>query len=547
MTLTLAWRGVSGPEAESLRHGLRTPPPPDRTGSMANSIKGGLTYTTVSAEYFQQRGLKRYAGPWSLWALGVGAVISGDFFGWNFGLAAGGFGGLFVATCVIAVMYICLCYCIAELSPALPHTGGAYSFGRTAMGPWGGFVTGLAENMEYVLTPAVIVVGIGGYLGAICNDLFGAQIAAPVWWLVAYSVFVGLNILGVEATFKFTVFITFLALAILAVFWVGALPHFSTEMLFTVEPDPNGTRFLPRGMGGVLAGLPFAIWFYLAIEQLPLAAEESHDPQRDMPRGLLWGIATLVVASFLTLFLSAGIPPGADRLGASDEPLFLGFQTIFGKGVGASLLALVAVAGLIASFHAIIYAYGRNIYSLGRAGYFPKWLSITHGSRKSPHVALIVGALLGFLAALVIEYGERWFGAVPVGAVLLNMAVFGAVVAYIMQALAFMILRRRMPRLHRPYVSPLGMAGACTALLIAAITLISLFLNPDYRLGVYGCAVWFVAGLVYFAVYARHRMVLSPEEEFALGHQQRTQTNGHSETASSPRGTASAPKSNPHP
>jgi ethanolamine permease len=124
-----------------------------------------------------------------LWALGVGAVISGDFFGWNFGLASG-FWGLFIATVIITVMYLGLCYSIAEMSPALPHTGGAYSFGRSAMGPWGGFITGLGENMEYVLTPAVIVVGIGGYLGAV----FGTPDSfAPLWWLAAYLVFRGLR------------------------------------------------------------------------------------------------------------------------------------------------------------------------------------------------------------------------------------------------------------------------------------------------------------------------------------------------------------------
>ena len=132
-----------------------------------NETVGGVQYHQVDAEYFEKRGLKRHARVWSLWALGVGAVISGDFFGWNFGLDAGGFGGLFIATVIITVMYIGMCDAIAEMSPALPHTGGAYSFGRSAMGPWGGFITGLAENMEYVLTPAVIVVGIGGYLGAI--------------------------------------------------------------------------------------------------------------------------------------------------------------------------------------------------------------------------------------------------------------------------------------------------------------------------------------------------------------------------------------------
>lgn len=479
------------------------------------STEGSVKYSKADAGYMEKRGLKRYAGTWSLWALGVGAVISGDFFGWNFGLSVGGFGGLLVATIIIAVMYVGLCYSIAEMSPALPHTGGAYSFSRTAMGPWAGYITGLAENMEYVLTPAVIVVGIGGYLGAIFNSMLGIELAGPVWWAISYAIFVGINIVGVELTFKFTVAITFLALGILAVFWIGAIPHFSLEHALDIAPQEGGSLWFPMGMAGIAAALPFAIWFYLAIEQLPLAAEEAHDPVRDMPRGLLWGILTLIIASFLTLFLNAGIAPGAAVVGQSDEPLFLAFKTIFGDGMGASLLALVAVAGLIASFHTIIYAYGRNIYSLSRAGYFPKWLSVTHSVRKTPYVALIAGAVIGFVVALVIHYGEAVFGNVPVGAVLLNMAVFGAVIAYIMQMLAFVKLRAKRG-IERPYVSPLGNVGAYGAGLIALVTLVFLFLNGDYRVGVYGCAVWFALGLLYFAVHSRHQMILSPEEEFAM-------------------------------
>lgn len=476
-----------------------------------------VTYGKTEDGYLEKRELKRYAGGWSLWALGVGAVISGDFFGWNFGLSVAGFGGLLVATIIIAIMYIGLCYSIAEMSPALPHTGGAYSFARTAMGPWAGYITGLAENMEYVLTPAVIVVGIGGYMGAIFNSLFGIDLAPPIWWLISYAIFVGINIIGVEVTFKFTVVITFLALAILAIFWIGAIPHFSWEHALNIAPTEGNSIWFPMGLPGIAAALPFAIWFYLAIEQLPLAAEEAHDPVRDMPRGLLYGILTLIIASFLTLFLNAGIPPGAEAVGQSDEPLFLAFQTIFGDGVGTSLLALVAVAGLIASFHSIIYAYGRNIFSLSRAGYFPKWLSVTHSTRKTPHVALIAGAVLGYLVALAIQYGEAIFGSVPVGAVLLNMAVFGAVIAYIMQMLAFLKLRL-IDHIERPYISPLGNAGAIVAGLIALVTLVFLFLNEDYRIGVFGCAIWFTFGLAYFALYARHRMILSPEEEFAMEH-----------------------------
>ena len=104
---------------------------------------GGVTYREADEGYFEKRTLRRHAGVWSLWALGVAAVISGDFFGWNFGLAYG-FGGLLIATIFVTIMYFGLCFSIAEMSPALPHTGGAYSFARSAMGPWGGFVTGFA-------------------------------------------------------------------------------------------------------------------------------------------------------------------------------------------------------------------------------------------------------------------------------------------------------------------------------------------------------------------------------------------------------------------
>ena len=482
---------------------------------MSDSKGKSVQYVAVEAEYFERRGLKRYAGVWSLWALGVGAVISGDFFGWNFGLAYG-FGGLLVATVVITVMYYGLCYSIAEMSPALPHTGGAYSFARSAMGPWGGYVTGLAENMEYILTPAVIVVGIGGYLGAI----FGTpKELEPLWWLAAYAVFVGLNTWGVELSFKFTVAITLAALGILVVFWIGAIGRMDfSRWALDVPVEPGGSPWFPRGVRGVLACLPFAIWFYLAIEELPLAAEESHDPKRDMPRGILLGLLTLVLCAFATLFTSSAIAPGATALGKSNEPLFLGFETIFGVGSGSKLLALIAVAGLVASFHTIIFAYGRQIYSLSRAGYFPRFLSVTHATRKTPHVALLVGAGIGFGVAYAIHVlGPKH----PVGAVLLNMAVFGAVISYALQMASFVLLRLRFPNLERPFKSPLGIAGALTSGLLAVVTLVVLFVVDDvYQKVVVGAAIWFALGLLYFAIWGRRRLVFAPEEEFALRHLQ---------------------------
>jgi ethanolamine permease len=491
---------------------------------------GSVTYQNADKAYFERRGLRRHARVWSLWALGVGAVISGHFSGWNFGIASGGWGGLFIAAIVIAVMYLGLIFSLAEMSPALPHTGGAYSFARSAMGPWGGFITGLAESIEYIMTPAVIVFFIGSYL----TGIFGTPMAIqPLWWLGCYALFVALNYWGVELSFKISVVVTLLALAVLAIFWISAIPlaDFSRWALNVgvgadgalIELPQGGGEFLPKGWMGVLAALPFAVWLFLAIEELPLAAEESADPKKDMPKGLIFGMFTLIFSALMIMLLNASIGSpeagklhGSFSLATSTEPLLDGFRVIYGAET-AKLLALCAVIGLIASFHTIIFAFGRQIYSLSRAGYYPSFMSITHGVRKTPHVALFTGAAIGLAVILAVWFslGSERGGAV-IGGMLLNMAVFGAMISYAFQGVSFILLRQKMPNIERPYRSPLGIPGAAVTVVIALLTLYYQLQDPAYRSGVYAALAWYVAGIVYFAVIGRHKLVLSPEEQFAL-------------------------------
>lgn len=498
----------------------------------------GIRYETVGAEYFEKRGMRRFARVGSLWALGVGAVISGHFSGWNFGIGVGGWGGLAIAGIIIGIMYIGLCFCLAEMSPALPHTGAAYSFARSAMGPWGGYVTGLAENIEYVVTPAVITFFVGAYLGGIFETPDAFQ---PVWWIIAYGVFLALNLLGVELSFRVSVIVTLMALAVLVVFWISAIPHFDFQRYALnmgvddtgalVELPEGGGPLLPLGWSGVFKALPFAVWLFLAIEQLPLAAEESHDPKQDMPRGLLLGILTLCISATLITFLNPGIPvtdgthTGAFYLGTSAEPLLDGFRvTIPGL---AKVLALLAVIGLIASLHTIIYAKGRQIYSLSRAGYFPRVLSVTHGKHKVPHVALIAGSVVGFLLMLIVFWARGADAGAIIGGTLLNMAVFGATISYGFQAISFILLRKNLPHINRPYRSPLGVPGAVITLVIAIVTLYMQLQDPIYRDGVYCAAAWYAIGLIYFAVYARNHLVRSPEEEFATAERAKAKAMGH--------------------
>lgn len=488
---------------------------------------GGIAYEKRDKTYFEQRQLVRHANVWHLWALGVGAVISGHFSGWNFGFSTGGWGGMLVAGMIIAVMYLGLVFCIAEMSPALPHTGAAYSFARTAMGPWGGFITGLCENVEYVVTPAVIAFFIGSYVGGIV----GGDIPPYVWWVITYIAFLCLNVFGVALSFRVTLVVTIASLAVLVVFWLSAIPNmdFSRWALnigagpdgAAVElPDGNGS-FFPFGFSGVLATLPFAVWLFLAIEQLPLAAEESVDPKRDMPRGIIAGMLTLMVSAFMIVLLNPSvIGVGAFALSSSGEPLLDGFRAIYGDA-GAVLLGLVALVGLIASFHTIVFAMGRQVYSLARAGYFPNALSVTHQKYKTPHVAMVAGALLGLAIMMIMWFslGGDQAGSL-IGSVLLNMAVFGAMCSYIAQAASFILLRRNQPNMERPYRSPLGIPGAVLTIVIGLVTLLYQVQDPNFFKGVIWVVVWFVVGIIYFALVGRHKLILSPEEEFALEHKQ---------------------------
>jgi ethanolamine permease len=483
------------------------------------SAGGGVEYTHAGKEYFDKRGLQRHAGAAALWGLGVAAVISGDFSGWNFGIAEAGWGGMLIATIVIGLMYLLMIYSISEMSAAMPHTGGAYSFARSAFGPWGGFFTGFAETIEYVITTAVVGTFAGLYADAIISELFGISWPLMVWVLIFYVVFVALNAVGAAASFRFAFIIAIISLAVLAIFFVSAVfsGKFSTDNLFDIVPQDGGSTFLPFGVLGIFLALPFAIWFFLGIEELPLAAEETHTPQKDIPRGSLAGMFTLLVTAFLVLILNPGVL-GAEAISSSGEPILDGFRAIFPNSSAAALLSLAALTGLVASFQGIMFAAARNVYSLSRAGYYPKFLSLT-GSRQVPWVALVASAVVGI--GLIYGLGEIAYSGeeapyVAAANALLLIAVFGAVIAYLAQMLAFLVLRRKFPSVSRPYRSPVGIWGAAIAGLISLVTLVLMPFNEGYRSVIWWVAGVYVVGLVLFAIFGRKRLVLSPEEEYAV-------------------------------
>jgi ethanolamine permease len=460
----------------------------------------------------EARQLQSGAAGWVLLAgLGVAYVISGDFAGWNFGLAEGGWGGLLIATILMAVMYTGMVFGLAEMSSAIPVTGGGYGFARRALGPLGGFATGTAILIEYAIAPAAIVIFIGGYL----ESLPAFEWLSAGWpvYLFFYAVFVGIHLYGVGEALKLTFAITAIAVVALVVFVVAMIPQLDFANLTDIPPDASAagaSDFIPFGYAGVLAAFVYGIWFFLAIEGVPLAAEETRDPKRDMPRGIIVGMLVLLVFAAAILLTAPG-GAGSNVIAESTNPLPRALKAAYGgETFLGDFVNYVGLAGLIASFFSIIYAYSRQLFALSRAGYLPRALSVTSG-RKTPYVALLVPGLVGFLLASIYAAAA---GPDEAGARMIQIAVFGATVSYVLMTLSHIVLRYREPELERPYRTPGGVATTGVALVLAVAAVVAVFFVDE--LAALIVAALFGAAILYFMLYSRHRLVAeAPEEEFA--------------------------------
>lgn len=426
----------------------------------------------MSTQSDETPGLKRTLGPLMLWGLGVGYVISGMYFGWNLGLEKGGTGGLALATLFITIMYLTFTFSYTELACAIPKAGGVFDYANRALGPGWGFIGGMAQNVEFIFAPPAIAYAIGAYFNnfPFLNDMPVIYIA-----VTAYVLFTLLNIIGVQAAARFELFITVLAVVELLVFAGVTLPAFEFENLTH--------NALPHGYGGAFAAIPFAIWFYLAIEGVANVAEETINPQRNVLIGFGSAILTLVVLCILTFSASVGVggweavvypEPGA---AASDSPLPLALQQVVGSGHFLyHMLITIGLFGLIASFHGIILAAGRSTFEFGRAGNAPKWLGVVHPKFRTPANALLINTAIGILALITGKTGE-----------IITIACFGALTLYIVSMISLLALRKNEPELERPFRVPMYPTFPIVALVIASVALVAMTIyNPMLALIYFG-------------------------------------------------------------
>ncbi len=414
--------------------------------------------------------LKRTLTPAMLWGLGVGYVISGMYFGWNLGLEKGGTLGLAIATFFIIIMYVTFTFSYTELACAIPKAGGGFDYANRALGKDWGFIAGMAQNIEFIFAPPAIAFAIGAYFNLFFPSLPILSIA-----IFSYVIFTALNIYGVKAAAMFELMITVLAVGELLLFTGVSLTHFELKNL-----QQNS---FPHGWQGVFAAIPFAIWFFLAIEGVANVAEEAIRPQRTILFGFGSAILTLVILCILTFISSVGVA-GWEAIvyksdgTTSDSPLPLALGHIVADNhLLYRLLITVGLFGLVASFHGIILAAGRSSFEFGRVKFAPAFLGKIHSRFRTPSNALLVNMVIGIIALLTGKTSE-----------IITISVFGALTLYMVSMVSMLRLRIKEPALERPFKVPLYPFFPLIALIIAAVSFAAMIIYN-----------WQLA-LVYFAL-----------------------------------------------
>ena len=394
--------------------------------------------------------LKKVLKPIHLWAIAVGLVISGEYFGWNLGWEVSGTVGFLIATVMVTVMYIAFIFSYTELTAAIPHAGGAFAYAYRAMGPFGGLIAGYATLVDFLFATPAIAFSLGAYLHFLYPAI-GVMSSAMVFNVL----FILLNISGIKESAAFSVFITILAVGELLLFMGIVGPHFKADNFLT---NP-----MPFGWSGVFAALPFAVWFYLAIEGVAMVAEEVKDPKRNIPRGYISALVTLVFLALGVMILTGGITDWR-RLTHMDYPLPEAISIALGKGSGLTkLFASVGLFGLIASFHGTILASSRQVFAMARSGYLPKPLAKVNGRFKTPHWAIMIGGVISFLALVTGTTGS-----------IIIMSVLGAVVMYMMSMISLFILRKKEPHMDRPFAAVFYPAFPAIALALSTVCMFAI-------------------------------------------------------------------------
>jgi APA family basic amino acid/polyamine antiporter len=472
--------------------------------------------------------LKKTLGPWSLMALGIGAVIGSGIFTLT-GTAAAGkveklqsilnatvldvvlFGShagsqmgrpgagpaitLSFALVAIACLFAGLCY--AELSSMIPIAGSAYTYSYAILGEIFAWIIGWDLILEYAVSNMSVAVGFSAYIQDLLQNLFGfhlpPQLAFPPlpapgqpggWFnvpaLVITMLVTVILVRGVKESARANTTMVLIKIGAILIFCFGAAS--------AIRPE-NWHPFAPNGFSGVLTGASIVFFTYIGFDSVSTAAEECKNPQRDLPIGI---ISTLIVCTILygavSLVLTGIVR--YDTLG-SDSPVADALRVL-----GFNRLRLIVTAGALMGMMSslLVYQYGqaRVWFAMSRDGLLPKMFSAVHRTYQTPHISTWIAGL---------------FVGIPAGiwdiATFAELSNIGTLFAFILVSAGVIVLRKKQPERRRafrvPFVPlfPLISIGCCLVLMMGLplLTWLRFF-------------VWLLIGLAIYWFYSRFRSAL---------------------------------------
>ncbi len=392
--------------------------------------------------------LKKSLKPIHLWAIAVGLVISGDYFGWNYGYKSGAF-SFFCALILVTIFYISFAFSFTELSTSIPSAGGPFAYSNRALGKFGGFVAAFSTLIEFLLAAPAIAFALGSYFQFLFPSVNSTYAA-----LFFLAMFTFINLLGVKQTANFELVITIIASIGILIYLVSVYPFSKPLILFS---KANEFQF-----SSMFSAIPFAIWFYLAVEGVAMAAEETENPSRDIPIGYSLGIGTLVFFAISVMIFTTGLEMEPKLLG-SDNPLAVSLEILYGKdSLLVKIFGLIGLVGIMASLLGIVLGYTRQIYAVARENFLPEFLSKIDERTGVPKNACITGSLIGVVCILTGKTD-----------IMITISVLGAILMYIISMISLFVLRKKEPELERPFKAPLYPFFPALALVLAVICLIS--------------------------------------------------------------------------